>query len=484
MASHVFSVLGDSNVKRFVTLTNRRACPDLDKAQVLLCGKQPLLQTCLEEVSAQTTICILACLTNFVTSSPGQTSAALRVEPVLLDVLELLRVTCAENPDRTYLLCPPMYRTFPLWYRDGLSEILGKFSTVFLDRPANLMLMPSFPSPQFDSDGVHLTPTSGLDYLFYLFDSAKEVVRLSSLEPAQRTPLSSEATRVLEDRMMAIEQDHKRLNKNFEMSIAVQAEREDFQENVRNEVYFMISGLTMIKDLRGKEWMDRAISDVQEVIRLLLNKELPIVVVHNATGRGQDAEVRYSVRMEYAADSQEIRKKFGMFFVGGQDRRPEGLKKISISNKVTPGTQIRVMILKLLGRRYLASNKEAKVKVIGYESRPMLKITPAGDDRRVKNFTFIDAISKLPTHFTTSEMRPIISKARVHFRGKIRSTFVVLSDDAPSIDATDATDAADGADDEIVPEPGVDVPAVVRHGRKRANPDAAHPRAGSQRARL
>ena len=127
------------------------------------------------------------------------------------------------------------------------------------------------------------------------------------------------------------------------------------------------------------------------------------------------------------------RFKFGSFFVGGQDKRPDSLKSISISNKVTPGTQIRIMILKLLAKRYHTSNPGSKVKVIGFEPRPTLKITPPEEssDKRVKTYTYIEAIQKLPTHFTEAEVEPIIAKARVHFQGVLKATFVVLDDDAP-----------------------------------------------------
>ena len=177
--------------------------------------------------------------------------------------------------------------------------------------------------------------------------------------------------------------------------------------------------------------MAKAISDVQGIISTLLGKELPIVVVHNASGRAPNSDVCYSVKMMYAADSQEIRSKFGAFFVGGKDRRPDHLKSISISNKVTPGTQIRIMILKLLAKRYETANPGSKDKVIGYEARPMIKINPPeGSSRRVLNYTYIEAIQKLNTSFTAAELRPIVAKAKIHFARCMRATFVVLSEDS------------------------------------------------------
>ena len=109
-----------------------------------------------------------------------------------------------------------------------------------------------------------------------------------------------------------------------------------------------------------------------------MGKEYSIIVVHNSTRRVPDAEVTYTVRLTSVQDSKSIRLKFGSFFLGGagNDRRPEGLKGISIKNRVTPNTKTRIAIMKLLASRYRDSNPGSKVKMIGYEPRPMLKITP------------------------------------------------------------------------------------------------------------
>jgi len=326
-----------------------------------------------------------------------------------------------------------MYRRSPLWYRDGLPEILKKFSSMMSSsRPNNLLLLPSFPSPEFDADGVHLTPFSGLEFIFHLFDSCKKALDVRSKTSEECLPSSSEAIRVLEDRMMATEQDHRRLNSCFEAKVAVDAELADFQENVRNEVFFVVTGLPRIpSDIQGKEWQFRAVSDVKALIAKLLGKELPVVVVQNITGRGHDAPTSYHVRMEFAAHSQEIRSKFGSFFIGGTDRRPPHLAQVSISNRITPGTQVRLSVLRLLAKRYETSNPGAKTKVIGFESRPIIRLTPPPDssDKRVRTFTYMEAIKNLPTCFSKAEVKPILEKIDSQFRGRLRSVFVVLSDD-------------------------------------------------------
>jgi hypothetical protein len=248
-----------------------------------------------------------------------------------------------------------MFRSNPLWYKDGMSDVMRTFSSVLSEgRPKNLLLMPSFAAPDYEADGIHLTPYAGVEYLVHLFDSAKDLIKHQHLDDPVKIEAGSESTRLLEDRVMALEQGHKILGKDFETKFAADAELECFQENVRNECYFVISGLPKISDsLRGKEWQNKAVSDVQGVIRLLLGKDLPIIVVQNASGRGAEAPVHYHVKMESTAASQEVRGKFGMFFVGGTDHRPESLKEVSISNRVTPGTQVRLAIMKVMGKRYL-----------------------------------------------------------------------------------------------------------------------------------
>ena len=114
----------------------------------------------------------------------------------------------------------------------------------------------------------------------------------------------------------------------------------------------------------------------------------------------------------------------------------------------------------------------------------MLKLTPAETDRQTKNYNYIEAISKLPTCFTSAELRPIVAKARIHFKNALRSTFVVLSDDFQSADAAqdqvaddDHAAEADGNDD------GPLAPATAA-SRKRTRPESGLTRPDSQHAQF
>lgn len=77
-------------------------------------------------------------------------------------------------------------------------------------------------------------------------------------------------------------------------------------------------------------------------------------------------------------------------------------------------------------------NSGAKFKVISYEPRPILKLIPAPEakSQRVLHFTYIEAVRKLPVNFSSEELKPILKKVdSAFFHGRIRSVFIVLSDD-------------------------------------------------------
>ena len=431
----VFTLLGDSNVRKYINKTSRRASQDIKGAQILSCGLLEIFKETLGKVRPESDTCIVSCLTNFITDADGPDTSTVSqlIDPVLQDIREALDGICEANPEVQYLICPPMYRGSPIWYREGLPEVLTTFSSVMnQDKPANMNLLSSFPTPSYDPSGIHLTPYSGLEFLMHLFDNSRET--LANLErPADaQAARTSEGTRVLEDRVMALEQDHRRLNSVVEGKIAIDAEEADFRDNTSNLDSFVVAGLPRLSpDLTGKPWQDAAVRDVQEFLKLLMGRSMNIHYVKNSTARHKDAEVKYTVRMKDINESKQIRDKFGGFFKG-EKRPPPELKSYSVRNRITPGTQVRISVLQVLARRYKVSNPGSKVKVIGYDPRPLLKITPpsGAQDSRQKTYNYIDAVRSLPTNFTESELDFIFQKINPRLCGQLRSIFICLSDDA------------------------------------------------------
>ena len=432
--SRVFTIIGDSNVKRNISKTNSRACPLMAGAQILQCGHLQLLEESLRAIRKESDVCIVSCLTNFLTASEDDPMVSKRIEPVLDEFCSALFGASSALPGITFLIAPPMYRRLPVWYREGLPEIMRLFSQAFspAERPQNLLLLTSFSTPEFDSDGVHLTAYSGLEYIMHLFDSAEEAIGAAAMPVEETTVKTSESIRVLEDRVMVLEQDHRRLSRVVENKIAVDAELADFHANERTEDFFVIAGLSRIPDeLTGKDWQDQAVKDVKAALLILMGKNVPIVFVKNATYRHEGAEVTYNVQVPSVAESKAIRTKFGSFFLGGKKVKPAGLESVSIKNFVTPNTRIRISLLKLIAQKYRDANPRSMVKVIGFDPRPLIKITPSpsANDRRVQIYNFVEAVKVLPCSFAPSEVEPIVRRINSKLLGQVRSIFIILSDD-------------------------------------------------------
>ena len=316
--SRIFSLLGDSNIKRHMNPTNCRDRPLMSGCEVLPCGRLSVLAESLKSIRSESNVVILSCLTNFITMSEESGSTASRVAPIFQDVAAMVGEEAAKHAGRFYLISPPMYRLTPLWYRDGLSEILTKFPSAFKELPKNVLLLPSFASPNLDPDGVHLSLYSGMEFVLHLFDSATSVIEALSLPLAESIKITQESARSLADRVVVLEQDHQRLNQEFENKFAEDSEYADFQTNLREEAFFTVSGLQRLPTgLSPKEWQQRALRDVQGVLTILMGKEYPIVFVQNGTSKRKDAPATYHVLMKSLEDSKEIRLKFGGFFLGG-----------------------------------------------------------------------------------------------------------------------------------------------------------------------
>ena len=122
-------------------------------------------------------------------------------------------------------------------------KLFSQSFSQFSDRPPNMLLLPSFSTPEYESDGVHLTPYSGLVYIMHLFDSAEEALNTAALPAEEVTMRTCESTRVLEDRVMVLEQDHRRLSSVVESKMAIDCKLADFRANERTEDFFVITGL-------------------------------------------------------------------------------------------------------------------------------------------------------------------------------------------------------------------------------------------------
>ena len=89
----------------------------MSSAELKSCGSLSVFAETLRSIRPESTACIVSCITNFLTSHDGDgdgapsSSASLRVEPILFDIRDVLLDFCQEQPERHWLLAPPMYHT-------------------------------------------------------------------------------------------------------------------------------------------------------------------------------------------------------------------------------------------------------------------------------------------------------------------------------------------------------------------------------------
>ena len=233
-----------------MTALNRRASPLMEECQVISCKKLSTLGDCLRSIRSGSNSCIISCLTIFLTdlSTHGTIGpVAARVEPVLEEVQAIITEYCSAHPEISVFVSPPMYRQLPEWYLNGLPEIMRQFSkSMSALRSPSFHLLPSYQDQDLEVDGVHLTPYAGLKYVVHLFDSSLDLIKMCSATTPIVLSQVSETARVLEDRVVVLEKDQRQLRCELEMKTAIDTELADFEENVRNKCYLVISGLPQV----------------------------------------------------------------------------------------------------------------------------------------------------------------------------------------------------------------------------------------------
>ena len=113
-----------------MTPFNVRDRPGLSDAQLLAASRLDVLPDALRSVRGTSNVVIIACLTNFLTSSEEASSISGRISPVMSEFRQHLDAFCSSRQSTQVMVAPPMYRVRPHWYSVGLPEILIEFSSV------------------------------------------------------------------------------------------------------------------------------------------------------------------------------------------------------------------------------------------------------------------------------------------------------------------------------------------------------------------
>ena len=336
------------------------------------------------------------------------------------------------------LLAPPLYRHRPIWYQSGLTQVAARFSSTFAAKnlPPNLHLLPSFNSQDLLQDGVFLNPVSGLHYVLHIFDQAEDALTLSQASSDAQLVHVRDDVRHHDDRMAFLEHRHVHLLGRVDHKVAVDSEFDDWVLNKSEEDWLVVRNLKRLPKMDGRAWQDAAKKQVTELLTMVLaanrlRMEFQVMLVVNPLRHITTGPTIYNVRLDSPYSCKRLRELYSGFF---RKERPLPLppayKYVSVRNKITLGTNIRIAILHQLGAIYTTSNPGASYKVLGFDPRPRL-ITepPRSANSQPRSYNFIQAVTTLRADFSDEDFIKIYSVVGKAYPGELRSTFIVLNDD-------------------------------------------------------
>ena len=98
-ASRLFTVIGDQNIRRNMTGLNMASREVMQRAQVLDCVSMSTLDSALQDVRQESTVLIVAAITEFLMSQGDCGTIYSSIDPVLATFMSAMKGFCAFRPD-------------------------------------------------------------------------------------------------------------------------------------------------------------------------------------------------------------------------------------------------------------------------------------------------------------------------------------------------------------------------------------------------
>jgi hypothetical protein len=365
-------------------------------------------------------------------------------------------------PDVNVIICPPMFRTKPVWFASYLpdfhlfltSEVarIGS-SRVGVCKP--FVVVPSF----LEDDGVHLLPAAGDRFMAHL-DAELQSMLVEAMDvPAEVSPatgpsaddrlakildvVSSSAVKLdsiealgasvtsLTRSTSAFEAFARRRFRDDNFIFARLKEEADAELNKSREDRVVITGLppppssTQTHLDKKKYYIEvinrlivlactsvETVPKVNDVyINLRKDRGQPLVEVRLDTVSGAQLFRREGVRLAKAEHSEFV----NLFF----------------ANSVSQATRVRIEILKALSKKLSTDTETAFVQ--GFVSRPVLQYrvkegAQSSIDDAGRSYTFVDAMAKFGHKLTSDDLALSYSRAGSTFIGAMSQYFIVLED--------------------------------------------------------
>ena len=128
--SRLFTIIGDANVTRNMTGLNVASRETMKNSQLLACDTLASLEGCLSQIRPESSVCIIAAITEMLICADSTGTVSSSIESVLSAFKAKISLVCSTRPSLQVVVSPPLYRNRPFWYQKNLPQISGLFSSV------------------------------------------------------------------------------------------------------------------------------------------------------------------------------------------------------------------------------------------------------------------------------------------------------------------------------------------------------------------
>ena len=292
------------------------------------------------------------------------------------------------------------------------------FEDAFRTPGPNIWILPHFMDPEFEADGFHYTPASGLMYIQHLVHSTQSIIGLS-VKPDPVAQIHS-------SQLQGIRHDVSELRFNQILINAKQEEETDGHLNSEAENQFVVAGL---KVANSSGWQERKSSFVKATKELLVRfcPSLSTVLIKFCCVVTTRPRLFLNVECDTVEAGTKVRQEWAKLVKSGDARKR--FSDITITNSVTLGTRVCCAILRAYAKAYLQENPQGQASVSSFISRPHFTYRPSQTDRQI-SLTFCETVlnDDLPEP-TSDDLEQAYRVAGTRqFKGQLRSTFLIFPD--------------------------------------------------------
>jgi len=205
-------------------------------------------------------------------------------------------------------------------------------------------------------------------------------------------------------------------------------EDRDEQANRSSENKIVVHGLPRLSGTNFAELRSAAHAKLTETFAQLFPTHAGKYTIVSASYFDSDHPV-YEATLGSVSESADLRRSFGKRSFAA--RKASGLR---VLNSVTPGTRVRLSILRSICSAYKKAHPNGSANLLGYLPRPVLKYRPGPGP--FKTSGFVDTVTTLTPSslgLSDSDFSHAYRAAGRRFPGKLQSMFLVLSDSSPQV---------------------------------------------------